>query len=183
MKHWFVSLKHHHEGFISLSSQNWCTSWCFIFLCNCAVLSCLWMHTLTSRNIYRSCRTKCWGDSMEELRTLLQCWSSGYWAEERARCPWQHFLGTHQHSRGWEVMFCHFFRFTQQEEFCRTKLKCLLQSWGLSRPHARDLLQTVEVFSVFQEVILQQSMEKGVRWPVCRGHYQDCQKISALHFD
>lgn len=54
---------------------------------------------------------------------------------------------------------------------------------GLSRLHTRDLLQTVEVSLFLQEKALQQSMEESVKWPICRGRYQLCQKISALPFD
>lgn len=72
---------------LAFSSWNWCTSWGFSFSCNCAILPCLWMHTITSRNIYRICRTKCRRGLLEALCAPLQYWGSTYWAEARAGCP------------------------------------------------------------------------------------------------
>lgn len=96
---------------LALSSWNWCTGWCVIFFCSCVIQPCLWLHTITSRNIYRRCRTKGWRGRTQALHAALQYWGSTCGTEAWARWSWQLLPSTHHQPQGfflWHLISCFF---------------------------------------------------------------------------
>lgn len=95
-----------------LCSWNRCTGWCVLFFCNTVIQPCLWLHTITSRNIDRSCGTKCWRGWTQALHAALQYWDSACGTEVWARSSWQLLPSTHHQPHGVFYMAPRFMVFT-----------------------------------------------------------------------
>lgn len=86
---------------LALSTWTWCTGWCFLFLCNCALLMIAYYYKQKYLQKLQD-QVLPW---TQFFHAALQYWGSTCGTEAWARWSWQLLPSNHHQPCGWEMAF------------------------------------------------------------------------------